>query len=186
MWARFVDPSSLTPLANATEIKPENLENEKAIWFTPPQPAGTKALLQISLNNQNFVDVKRPSSSYSFEYYNSPHITSLSPSFGPVKSTNVTYMTIEGTDFVCPEKNCTDLTVRFGPDKPHQAIYVDAERISSTQIRVKIPQYTRPDVLQVEVAMDGHQYTSDHKTYGYYDPYVLNAYPRLIASDGST
>jgi len=34
--------------------------------------------------------------------------------------------------------------------------------------------------------MDGMQYTSDHKNYGYYDPYVLNAYPRLIALDGST
>lgn len=186
MWARFVDPSSLVPLAPATEIKPENLQNELAYWYTPPQPVGTKGLLQISLNNHDFVNVKKPGSSYSFEYYNSPHITSLTPSFGPVKSMNTTYMIIEGTDFACPDNNCTDLTVRFGPDKSHQAIYESAERISATQIRVKIPQYTRPDVLQVEVAMDGQQYTSDHKTYGYYDPYVLNAYPRLIALDGST
>lgn len=34
--------------------------------------------------------------------------------------------------------------------------------------------------------MDGQQYTDDHITYGYFDPYVLNVYPRLISLDGST
>jgi hypothetical protein len=49
-----------------------------------------------------------------------------------------------------------------------------------------IPKYTKPDVLRVEVTMNGMDYTSDYKTYGYFDPYVLNAEPRLISVDGTT
>lgn len=34
--------------------------------------------------------------------------------------------------------------------------------------------------------MNGNDYTNDQKTYGYFDPYVLNAEPRLISVDGTT
>lgn len=33
---------------------------------------------------------------------------------------------------------------------------------------------------------NGESYTNDNKTYGYFDPFVLDASPRLIAADGST
>ena len=42
-------------------------------------------------------------------YYESPHITKLYPSFGPVKYKNEAYMEIEGTNFKCPDTNCSDL-----------------------------------------------------------------------------
>lgn len=48
------------------------------------------------------------------------------------------------------------------------------------------PQYTKPDVLKVEVTVNGESYTNDNKTYGYFDPFVLDAVPRLIATNGST
>lgn len=118
MWARFVDPTTLQPLANSTEIKTSELQEGSAFWYTPAQPAGTKALLQISLNNYDFINVKKPGSDYSFQYYQAPHVSSLTPTFGPVKAMNDTYMTITGTDFQCPNANCTDLMVRFGPNKP--------------------------------------------------------------------
>ena len=34
--------------------------------------------------------------------------------------------------------------------------------------------------------MNGKDYTNDGKTYGYFDPYVLNAEPRLISVEGTT
>jgi len=49
-----------------------------------------------------------------------------------------------------------------------------------------VPKYTKPDVLKVEVTLNGHDYTSDKKDYGYYDPYVIDVEPKLIAIDGST
>jgi hypothetical protein len=61
-----------------------------------------------------------------------------------------------------------------------------AELISDTKVKVKIPKYTKPDVLRVELTLNGIDFTADKKTYGYFDPYVLNAEPRLIATDGST
>jgi len=53
-------------------------------------------------------------------------------------------------------------------------------------VRVKIPKYSKPDVLRVELTTNGKDYTNDGKTYGYFDPYVVNAEPRLISVDGTT
>jgi len=53
-------------------------------------------------------------------------------------------------------------------------------------VRCKVPQYTKPDVLDVELTINDESYTSDNKTYGFFDPFVIDAIPRLIATDGST
>ena len=60
------------------------------------------------------------------------------------------------------------------------------EWANETFVRARIPKYTKPDVLKVEVTLNGKDYTGDAKTYGYFDPYVLNAEPRLISVDGTT
>ena len=41
-------------------------------------------------------------------------------------------------------------------------------------------------MLRVELTLNGQDYTDDKKTYGYFDPYVLDASPRLISVDGTT
>ena len=41
-------------------------------------------------------------------------------------------------------------------------------------------------MLNVEVTINGESYTNDNKTYGYFDPFVLDASPKLLAVDGST
>lgn len=41
-------------------------------------------------------------------------------------------------------------------------------------------------MLRVELTVNGQDYTNDKKTYGYFDPYVLNAEPRLISIEGTT
>jgi hypothetical protein len=63
---------------------------------------------------------------------------------------------------------------------------VKATLVSSTQVKCKVPQYTKPDVLNVEVTINGESYTSDNKTFGYFDPFVLDASPKYLSTDGST
>jgi len=53
-------------------------------------------------------------------------------------------------------------------------------------IHCKIPMYTKPDVLPVQVTLNGFDYSNDNVTFGFYDPYVIDAEPKLIATDGST
>ena len=95
-------------------------------------------------------------------------------------------MDIEGTNFKCPDPNCTDLYVRFGEREQGQGIFMKGTWLNESFIRVKIPKYTKPDVLRVELTLNNKDYTNDGKTYGYYDPYVLNAEPRLISVEGTT
>mmetsp|Transcript_9900 Transcript_9900/g.16640 ORF Transcript_9900/g.16640 Transcript_9900/m.16640 type:complete len:139 (-) Transcript_9900:2844-3260(-) len=53
-------------------------------------------------------------------------------------------------------------------------------------VRCRVPQYTKPDVVDLELTINGESYTSDNKTFGFFDPFVIDAVPRLIATDGST
>ena len=38
----------------------------------------------------------------------------------------------------------------------------------------------------MEVTVNGESYTSDNQTYGFFDPFVLDAEPRLLSTDGTT
>ena len=119
---------------------------------------------------------------HSFLWYESPHVTSIFPTFGPVKNPNDLTMTIHGTNFVCPDTSCKDLTVRFGK-LPDNAIYVKGTLIEAGSITCLVPKYTKPDVLEVEVSLNGYDYTNDNLTFGYYDPYVVDVEPRLLTVD---
>jgi hypothetical protein len=178
-----VNPATGAEYAPPVQIDADELTNDEALWYTPPLTAGTKTLLQISPNKADWVDVRAPNSDYSFTYYEAPHITSISPTFGPVKDENIE-MTIDGRNFECPDPACKHLRVRFG--EPPHGIYMPATLESSTRIKVKVPKYTKPDVLRVELTLNGADYTHDSKTYGFYDPYVIDVQPRLISADGST
>jgi len=46
--------------------------------------------------------------------------------------------------------------------------------ISSSQIEVEIPKYTKPDILPVEISFNERDYTNDKVTYGFYDAFVLD------------
>lgn len=118
-------------------------------------------------------------------YYAAPHVTSVSPSFGHVKAAKPVTVAVAGSGFACLSAGCSDLLCRFG-NRPDQYIYVKAALVSETQVNCVVPQYTKPDVLNVEVTINGESYTNDNKTYGFFDPFVLSARPRLIATDGTT
>jgi IPT/TIG domain len=140
--------------------------------------------MQISLNNEDWHSVPIIKKSFSFTYYESPHIVKLNPPYGPVKHKGDLVMDIEGSNFKCPEPTCSDLLVRFG--EPGTAIYQKGQRVSDSLIRVKVPKYSKPEVLRVEVTVNGKDWSNDGKTYGYFDPYVLRAEPALISVDGTT
>ena len=176
MWIRFVDPEAqTTELAPRYQVKVEELTDDQAVWHTPALPSETKALLQISLNGQDWHNVPIPKKSYSFTYYESPHVAKLTPAYGPVKHKGDLYADIEGSNFVCPEPTCSDLLVRFG--EPGTAIYLPGIWVSTSHIRVKVPKYSKPDVLRVEVTTNGKDWSKDSKTYGYFDPYVIRTEP---------
>jgi hypothetical protein len=93
-------------------------------------------------------------------------------------------MDIEGKNFKCPELTCSDLSVRFG--EVGLAIYVKGQWVNENLIRVKVPRYTKPQVLNVELTLNGKDWTNDGLTYGYFDPFIIRAEPALASIDGTT
>jgi hypothetical protein len=85
MWVRFVDPDSGEVLAQETEVRSDELSDDKAVWYTPSLPTGTKGLMQLSLNGQDWHNAPLPKKTHSYVYYESPHIIKLYPTFGKVK-----------------------------------------------------------------------------------------------------
>ena len=171
LWVRWVSQSG-EALAPTQELPSSDFNNAEAVFWSPPAPAWTKAVIQLSLNNFDWIDARDNSKGYSFNFYASPHIIKLGPSFGPVKDTLDPDLTIEGSDFVCPDTGCKNLQVRFGA--ADKAIYMPGTLFNSNTIKCKIPKHTKPDVLKVELTLNGDDYTNDSKTYGYYDPYVID------------
>ena len=161
LWARFVDtPTQQTELAPPTEVVRKTLDTFE--WITPPVSGPQEALLQISLNNQDWHEVKDPASAAtSFTYYASPHVTSVSPSYGPIKSKTEQVVELKGTGFECFDADCSELKCRFG-NSPDQYIYIKGTFVSSTSVKCKVPQYTKPDVLNLELTINDESYTSDN------------------------
>ena len=185
LWVRFVDPTSHVELAPAAEVPADQVHIDSFSWATPAVNASQGALLQISLNKQDWVDVKDPAATSSFTFYASPHVTSITPSYGSVKAQTDVIIDVAGSGFECVGADCSDLYCRFG-NQPTQYIHANATRVDNSLVRCKVPQYAKPDVLKVEVTINGESYTSDNQTFGFFDPFVLDADPRLIATDGST
>ena len=186
LWARYLNVDDESQIiAGPFLIEEQDYNNELVSLTTPPQPAGTKAVIQISLNSENWISVRAPHSKVSFTYYDSPHVERLDPSFGPVKNKGDLPLIIHGSNFRCDNPPCNDVKVRFGT-VPDNVIYVDGKLNSDGTISCKIPMYTKPDVLPVEVSINGIDYSKDNKTFGFFDPYVIDVQPRLIAVDGST
>ena len=144
-------------------------------------------MLQVSLNSEDWVDVVDPSPkvTHSFETYQAPHVKSLDPAYGPVKPKTSETLTIHGSDFHCADEGCKKMRVRFSNARG-DSFFAPSTWKDEQTIIAYIPKYTEPDVLSVEVSMNGDDYTTDGKTYGYYDPYELDVHPRLISTTGNT
>lgn len=86
MWYRLVDPETGNILHDSKEIDKDDLQDSMASYISPPMAPNSKVLLQISLNDQDWQSVPQPKQTYTFFYYDSPHIIALHPTFGPVKA----------------------------------------------------------------------------------------------------
>ena len=181
---RYQDSESGQIVGGPFQIDEKDFNNEEVRVTTIGQLAGTRITFQISMNQQNWIDVKGFSEHQSFVYYDSPRVISISPSFASVKSKYTQKMTITGSGFVCDLEPCSDVWVRFGsfPDYIYKKGSIEVEGT----ITCEIPTFTKPDVLPVEVSINGFDYSNSNHTFGYFDPYIISVEPRLIAQDGST
>ena len=91
-----------------------DINDEEFFFRTPPAVLDTKAIKEISYNNQDWQKVIPPNETYSYKYYNVSKIENISPPYGPVKSPNNEKITLSGKNFNCPDPDCKDLYVRFG------------------------------------------------------------------------
>lgn len=182
VYLRMLESGSRKPLGPTTTA--ENVENEEIEWKVPPAPAGTKGIISLSLNNHQFYELYHTNESYSFEYLSSPFVESIDPEFGEVRHAESMTLDVHGKNFDCPSEGCDNVKCKFGSD-PDEVI-VKGQRISSELIKCPLPNYPQPDVLDVEVSMNGKDYSNNGKQFGYYDPFVLHADPKLISKSGST
>lgn len=71
-------------------------------------------LMQITLNRQQWHDVLNTDTGKSYLYYAAPHVTSITPAFGHVKTTKDQIIEVAGTGFACYDEDCATLMCRFG------------------------------------------------------------------------
>ena len=75
---------------------------------------GTKAILMLSFNMQQWQSVIPAEKNFSYLYYNAPIVEAITPAFGPVKAKDKKSI-ITGKYFVCPDGASTcECQVRFG------------------------------------------------------------------------
>ena len=101
LYIRYLDSTTLEVISDSKLINNDDYTNEKINTISVPEPVGTKALIQISLNDEDWINVRAPHAGYSFTFYDSPHISKIEPAFGPLKNKEHKMMTITGTNFIC-------------------------------------------------------------------------------------
>jgi hypothetical protein len=82
----MVNPDNMKPISEEIEIDSDNLAIDEWSWTIPAVNGSQQSMIQITLNQQQWHDVFNLETGKSFEYYRAPHVTSISPSFGHVKT----------------------------------------------------------------------------------------------------
>ena len=183
MYVKFTDLDG-RDIGNMTQISASDMENDIITWHTPNATEGTKAILYLSFNKQNWQAVVPTEKTYSYLYYNAPVVSTVNPRVGPVKNPSNEKAVIGGRNFECPDGDCSNVKVRFGDEQ--FGTVIKGTVLSSTQIQVTVPHYPKPDIMNVDVSMNGDDFTNDHVTYGFFDAYVLDVIPKLIPTQGGT
>ena len=154
---------------------------------TPSAKPETIAFLELSKNGQNYHPIRGTGNTEAddkYHFYEAPTITEISPKYGAVKSEEEQNITITGTNFYCFDSSCSDLGCMFGT-KPYP-IYTKAYLVDSKHLKCPIPKLSRPEVVTVEITLNGIDYTSDRKNYTYYDAFVLDLVPKFGRKEGGT
>jgi hypothetical protein len=53
-------------------------------------------------------------------------------------------------------------------------IYTKATYLSDQAVKCPVPKLSRPDTVDVEISLNGHDWTHDEVKYSYYDAFVLD------------
>ena len=182
VFVRMLESKTFKALGPTVEA--EYVTDEVVQWTTPPAPAGTKGIISLSLNNHQFLELYRKGYDYAFEYLSSPIVNSIDPEFGEVKHSQNTIISVHGQNFDWENDDWSSVKCRFGEDP--DAIVVKGKRVSTDLIQCPLPNYPQPEILDVEVSVNGVDFSNDKKQFGFYDPFVLHASPILISTTGST
>ena len=161
-------------------VKCDQVEINKVKCLTPRVRPGSHAYLELSRNGQNFISV----ANYTYFFYESPTITSISPNIGPVKNDVGGNITITGTNFKCTTQDCSQLTCKYGTD-PYP-LYVKGYYIDTNHVYCPIISYSRPEVIEIEISLNEIDYTNDNQKYTFFDAFVLNADPKFFSEQGGT
>eukprot|EP00824_Muranothrix_gubernata_P008912 TRINITY_DN2148_c0_g1_i1.p1 TRINITY_DN2148_c0_g1~~TRINITY_DN2148_c0_g1_i1.p1 ORF type:complete len:1639 (+),score=352.12 TRINITY_DN2148_c0_g1_i1:139-5055(+) len=160
------------------------ISSDEVHFITPPGKPDSNHIFEISYNKQNYLKVIPKGKTHSYTYYLAPEIESISPPYGPVKADRDIILKIKGKNFKCPKGDCTKIKVRFGVGE--DAIYVTGTRVSDTEIQCKVPKYSKPEVMKVDLTLNDLDYTDSGATYGYFDPYVKKVIPKMVSTEGNT
>jgi hypothetical protein len=128
--------------------------------LTPEAPTNTHATLSLSKNNKNFHKIEgigKTSLGKLYTYYDAPIVKSIDPRHGPVKMEVERNVTISGSNFYCFDEYCTGLKCKF--DVHPYPIYTKAYLINSSTIKCLIPQLSRPETVDVEISLNGNDFT---------------------------
>ena len=85
-------------------------------------------------------------------------------------------------NFECDD--CKQVKCWFGRDP--EFVIVKGSLKSEELIECPMPNFPKPDLLPVEVSMNGKDYSNSKKEFGFYDPFVVDVNPKLISKSGKT
>lgn len=77
LWVRFRDATTENLIGSETLAF--DVSQEEFSWRTPSVESDTRAILEYSFNRKDWSSIIAPGQNYSYQYFNAPHITSISP-----------------------------------------------------------------------------------------------------------
>jgi hypothetical protein len=138
------------------------------------------AAIEINQNDQNWQDIGRD-----IELFAGPRVTSVDPTYGVTKNPKGSKLHVMGENFECANGDCSHIRVRF-TTKNGDRIIEKAEFVSQHEVTCEYPEYPSPETLDVDISMNGIDWSGDRVKFAYVDPFVLQVRPRLISPTGST
>ena len=135
--------------------------------------------LEISPDGQYWMPVPNQG----INFYNSPVLQNIDPKFGKVKQENAV-LTVTGQHFECPDGDCSNVQCSF--TSSNFKIVTNGTRSSSELAYCEIPSVSMPDTTQVQVTMNGVDYTPQKVNYTFYNAFVTSLNPSYIPVEGNT
>ena len=175
-WGSTFEKRNITCMFGSTEVKGTYISKQHLTCLAPPQSAPGDYRMSVKYSKDRF-----QSDNYTFTYFASPVVSSLSPACGPVEG--YTQMTIRGRNF---------LDFGFGRAKCifNESIWMNATILDSNTIVCDSPMLEPSAVdmfYNVSVTLDGQFFSNSTGTFNYYrNPTITNVAPWTGPTSGGT